>query len=391
MSDRWLQCGRAPSPQPLYGGYVPKGGGTGAVAATPVLQGMSPYPTMVQARGRAWRRLCLFVTPNSCKVAKTGLQGWDRKMAQRVVTAGIDVSKQWLDVAVWPGTDTTRVPRTAAAYDELVAWLTEHGVERVALEASGGYEIEVIDALQTHGFQVARLNAQRVRMFAKSLGRLAKNDSVDARTLARAAHTLVDAAPPTRRRDLDPLVEHLAVRRQLRDWITQCANQLEHLTDTRLRRSFQARRAALERDLATLDKKIAALVAAHEDWRDLHARLTTVPGVGAVLAATLIALLPELGQISRRQVASLVGVAPFDDDSGTRHGQRAIEGGREAVRHVLYMATLSAKRHNADIRAFAQRLAGKKPKVIAVACMRKLLTILNAIVRDHATWTARTA
>jgi transposase len=308
-------------------------------------------------------------------------------MAQKVTTAGLDVSKQWLDAAIWPGKDTIRVEPNDAGYATLAEWLTQHGVERVALEASGGYEIQSMDALQTRGFEVARLNAQRVRLFAKSLGRLAKNDTVDALTLARAALTLVQDAPAPRRRDLDPLVQHLTYRRQLRSWIIDCTNQIEHLTETRLRRKLEVRRAGLQRDLAALDKTIATLVAAHEDWRALHDRLRTVPGVGPVLAASLIALLPELGQVSRRQIASLVGVAPFDDDSGKRRGERAIEGGREAVRHVLYMAALSARACNKDVQVFARRLAGKKPKVIIVACMRKLLTILNAIARDKSEWT----
>lgn len=312
-------------------------------------------------------------------------------MAQNVTTAGIDVSKDWLDAAISPGKDTIRVDKNPGGYDTLVAWLTGHGVERVALEASGGYEIQVIDTLQARGFEVARLNAQRVRLFAKSLGRLAKSDQADALILARAASTLVDDPPPQRRRDLDPLVEHLTYRRQLRVWENDCVNQLEHLTDKTLRRDIEACRVALKRKLLTLDKAIAALVKAHDDWRDLHARVCRVPGVGPVLAATLIAQLPELGEVSRRQIASLVGVAPFDDDSGKRRGERAIQGGRADVRNVLYMAALSAKRHNADIKAFAARLAGKKPKVIIVACMRKLLTILNAIARDKADWKPRCA
>ena len=312
-------------------------------------------------------------------------------MAQKVVTGGLDVSKGWIDAAVWPGKDRLRVEQNSTGYHTLAAWLTGLGVKRVALEASGGYETGVIDALQACDFEVAHLNAQRVRLFAKSLGRLAKNDQVDAATLARAANTLVDRPPPQRRRELDPLVEHLTYRRQLRAWDTDCVNQLEHIADTRLRRKIQVRRAALKRELTELDKTIAALVQGREDWSSLHARLCGVPGVGPVLAATLIAWLPELGQVSRRQIASLVGVAPFDDDSGKRRGERAIQGGREAIRHVLYMAALSASRHNKIIQAFAGRLAGKKPKVIIVACMRKLLTILNAIVRDNAEWEPRCA
>lgn len=311
-------------------------------------------------------------------------------MAQTVVTAGADVSKLWLDCALWPPKPTLRVRNNAAGHAQLAAWLAQHGVERLALEASGGYEIAVIDSLQARGVQVARLNARRVRLFAKACGRLAKNDRADARVIAQAAHMLADAdiPPPVRRADLDPLVEHLTCRRRLREWITDCANQLEHLRDKALRRRTTARKDALARELAALDRAIAKLVAENPDQQALAARLQSVPGVGPVLASTLIALLPELGQVPHRQIASLAGVAPFDNDSGTRQGERSIQGGRHAVREVLYMAALSAKRCNPAIKAFAKRLAGKKPKVIVVACMHKLLTILNAIARDGAEWTA---
>jgi transposase len=312
-------------------------------------------------------------------------------MAQRVVTAGIDVSKHWLDVAVWPSKVELRVERNAAGYHQLDAWLSQHGVMRVGLEASGGYEIAVIDALQARGFEVVRFNAQRIRLFAKAKGRLAKNDRADARTIAQATAVLPDQAPPQRRRDLDPLVEHLTYRRRLRDWIVDCTNQLEHLTNKALRRKLTQRRAAWQNELAQHDKTLARLVDQHDEWHGLEQRLRAVPGVGPVLAQTLLALLPELGQLSRRAVASLGGLAPFDDDSGRRTGERHIKGGRAVVREALYMATLAAMRCNPVIAAFAKRLTGKKPKVIIVACMRKLLVILNAMLRDGTDWQAKAA
>jgi transposase len=308
-----------------------------------------------------------------------------------VITAGIDVSKAWLDVALWPLKGELRVERNAAGYHQLAAWLSEHGVMRVGLEASGGYEIEVIDALQARGFEVARFNAQRVRLFAKAKGRLAKNDRADARTIAQATAVLLDQAPPQRRRDLEPLVEHLTYRRRLRDWIFDCTNQLEHLKDKALRRKLTARRSALNNELTAHDRKLASLVSEHDEWHSVEQRLRAVPGVGPVLAQTLLALLPELGRLSRRAIASLGGVAPFDDDSGKRVGERHIKGGRAVVREALYMAALAAKRYNPVIAAFAKRLAGKKPKVIIVACMRKLLVILNAMLRDGTDWQAKAA
>jgi transposase len=310
-------------------------------------------------------------------------------MAQMVLTAGIDVSKEWLDVALWPKkAEQRRVTRDRAGYAELATWLRQHEVTRLGLEASGGYEIEVIDALEAESFEVARLNAQRVRMFAKAKGRLAKNDRADALSIAQATAILVEQVPDKRRRDLDPLVEHLTYRGRLNDWITDCTNQLEHLADKALRARLTARKAALMEELAELDKMIAALIDQREDWRALARRLRTVPGVGPVLAATLIAFLPELGRLPRRAIAALVGLAPYDHDSGNHSGERHIKGGRATIRRVLYMAAIAAMRFNPVIAAFAERLLGKKPKVIIVACMRKLLVILNAMIRDGNDWRA---
>lgn len=307
-------------------------------------------------------------------------------MAQIVITAGIDVSKGWLDAALWPRQGTIHVVADAAGYAQLAAWLSEHGVHRVGLEASGGYEIAVMDTLEGGGFEVVRFNAQRIHLFAQASGRLAKNDHADARTIAKATAVLTEAAPAPRRRDLDPLIELLNYRRRLCDWIVDCANQLEHLKDKALRARVTRRHANFLRERAEMDSKLATLVAARDDWRAIATRLQSVPGVGPVLAHTLIALLPELGTLSRRAVASLVGLAPYDRDSGNRRGERHVTGGRAVIRAVLYMAALSAKRYNPAIAAFANRLVGKKPKVIITACMRKLLVILNAILRDNTDW-----
>jgi transposase len=308
-----------------------------------------------------------------------------------VKTAGIDVSKSWLDVAIWPTRDEIRVSRDAAGLALLIAWLGEREVTRVGLEASGGYEREVIDTLQAAGFEVALLNALRVRRFAEAKGRLAKNDRVDARTVAQFTAVMVEQVPPQRRRDLDALAELLTYRRQLKGWCTDCTNQLEHLRDGALRKAIAQRQASFEREVAKVDTKLADLIAGHDDWNALARRLRTVPGVGPVVSASLVALLPELGTLSRRAIASLVGLAPYDDDSGNRRGERHIKGGRKAVRDALYMAALSARNHNPLIAAFAKRLAGKEPKVIITACMRKLLVMLNAMVRDGSDWRVQAA
>ena len=267
-------------------------------------------------------------------------------MAHRVVDAGVDVSKPWLDVALWPMRETVRVSRDATGLNELASWLTLHEVGRIGVEASGGYEREVIDTLQALGFEVLLLNPLRVRRFAQAKGRLAKNDRADARTIAQFISVMIDAPQPARRRELDLLVEHLTLRRQLLDWSTDCTNQVEHLTNAELRATIERQQANFEDAVTTIEARLAKLVAEHDDWSALSRRLRTVPGVGPVLAQTLIALLPELGTLSGRAITSLVGLAPFDRDSGQYAGERHIKGGRAAVRNVLYMATLSARYHN---------------------------------------------
>jgi transposase len=308
-------------------------------------------------------------------------------MAQQVWNAGIDVGKDSLDIAIWSKPDATlRVARDPAGLSALITWLREHNVVRIGLEASGGYERMVIDTLEDAGFPLALLNPRQVRRFAQAKGRLVKNDRADARVISEYMVKMVDREPQPRDRSLDPLVEHLTLRRCLKDWINDCDNVLEHARDAMVRKQIETRRRGFERDLAKQDKVIASLIAGHPDWAETARRLRTVPGVGPVLAATLIALLPELGHLSRRAIAALVGVAPYDDDSGKRSGAREIAGGRAEVRHVLYMAALTGKRCNPVLAAFAARLRGKKPKVIIVACMRRLIVILNAMLRDGQDW-----
>jgi transposase len=310
-------------------------------------------------------------------------------MAEIVSTAGIDVSKGWLDIALYPehDTETLHLERSAAdCFEQLAAWLSDHQVSRVGLEASGGYETEVIDVLAARGFTILRFNAYRIRKFAQALGQIAKNDKADARVIAQATALL--PVSQTGRRDavLDPLVELLTYRQQLCEARGACTNQLEHFKDAVIRRQIRTRQAGLTRQMEAVGRKLAALVAGRAAWTEMVRRLRTVPGVGPVLAMSLLAFLPELGQLSRRKIAALVGVAPFDADSGTRQGRRRIRGGRSGLRDVLYMAALVAKRHNPVIAGFAKRLAGKPPKVIIAACMRKLLVILNAMVRRGTDW-----
>jgi transposase len=315
-------------------------------------------------------------------------------MAQIVTAAGIDVSKAWLDIALYPEQDTATLHLERSAPDcfaRLAGWLAQHEVGRIGLEASGGYETEVIDALAARGFTVIRFNACRIRKFAQVIGRLAKNDRADAKVIAHATAVLPVSQTGRRAKALDPLVEWLTYRQQLCDARQTCLNQLEHVRDATIRRQIQVHVAGLTRRIEAIGRTLAQLVAANPAWAEAARRLRTVPGVGPILAMSLLAFLPELGHLSGRKIAALVGIAPFDADSGTWHGRRHIRGGRGGLRDVLYMAALVAKRHNPVIAGFAKRLAGKPAKVIIVACMRKLLVILNAILCQGTDWRIQTA
>jgi transposase len=308
-------------------------------------------------------------------------------MAQMVATVGIDVCKDRLDVAVQPTDEQFSVTNDAVGWRLLVRRLKPLMARAVGIEASGGYERGVIDALLEAGLPVRAVNPWKLRLFAKAAGVLAKNDRLDAAVIARFVATM-----PSREVRRDRAIEHLAelvtARRQLVDALQQTANQTEHLRDPGLRR-LQARRIRqLERDIVRLDQLMAQAIAASPTLSARYDLLCSMPGVGPVLAATLIALLPELGSLPNRSIAALVGVVPYDFDSGRMKGQRHIFGGRAAVRRVLFMATQVATRFNPALKAFKQRLiaTGKKPKVAIVAAMRKLIVTLNAMVRDNAPW-----
>lgn len=303
--------------------------------------------------------------------------------------AGVDVSKQHLD-ACWGEADQ-RLANDAAGCNELIAKLQAANVPLVVVEATGGYERTLVCALQAGGITVARVNPRQARDFAKSMGVLAKTDRVDARTLRDFADVLARhkdrhkyITPPleARRAELSAMVTR---RRQLLDMRVAESNRLE-LAGKRTVRSIKAVIRELDRQLGAIDADIDASLDEH--FESQSKLLDGVKGVARVTIMTLSAALPELGQLDRREIAKLVGIAPLANDSGKRQGKRQIWGGRGEVRAVLYMATLSAMQHNPAIRAFRARLlaAGKRPKVVIVACMRKLLTILNAMIRDAAAW-----
>jgi transposase len=305
---------------------------------------------------------------------------------------GIDVSKQHLD-ACW-ATQDQRLDNDAAGWDVLTANFKAANVDLVVIEATGGYERGLVCALQSAGITVARVNPRQARDFAKSMGVLAKTDKVDARLLRDFADVL--ARHKDRHKYITPPIDaqrlELAAlttrRRQLVDMRVAESNRLDQASSARTVRSIKSVLKALDKQIAQIDSDADDHLDRH--FKEQRALLDSVKGVGPVTIMTLTSALPELGQLGRRQIAKLVGVAPLANDSGSRIGKRHVWGGRSEVRAVVYMATLSAIRSNPAIKVFHSRLiaAGKPKKVAIVACMRKLLTILNAMLRDQALWNA---
>jgi transposase len=301
---------------------------------------------------------------------------------------GIDVSKDRLDVMILPEERSFLVSNDAAGWAGLIEWLRGFSIAAIGIEASGGYERGVARALLTAGMPVHQVNPFKLRQFAKASGVLAKSDPLDARMIA----SFVAIMPTRPVRRPAPAVEQmagiLAVRRQLSDEKVAAENASRLLEDAMLQRLSRRRIARLTADIKMLDKRLVEIVAADATLAQHYRLLTSMSGVGAVLACTLIALLPELGQMNRKQVAALVGVAPYAFESGKLKGRRCVWGGRAKVRRVLYMAAMSACNWNPALKAFHDRLeaTGKKPKVVIVAVMRKMLTTLNAMVRDDVVW-----
>lgn len=300
---------------------------------------------------------------------------------------GVDVSKAALDIAIRPTEETWQVPHTEEGIRGLVSRLKEMGSSLVLLEATGGMERLLMGELATEGLPVVAVNPRQVRDFAKALGRLAKTDTLDAQVLARFAESVKPTPRPLPDEQTQALSALLARRRQVLAMLVAEKNRLQRATRP-VRKRLQAHIAWLEKEIQSLDGDLDDLIRQSPLWREHEELLRSVPGVGPILSITLIAELPELGSLNRRQIAALVGVAPLNRDSGTLRGARTVWGGRACVRAALYMATLAATRCNSMIKAFYQRLlaAGKAKKVALTACMRKLLTILNAIVKHGIQW-----
>jgi transposase len=305
---------------------------------------------------------------------------------------GIDVAKAWLDVASSADDRGWRVANDAAGIAALVTELVARTPRLVVLEATGGHETAVAAALSVAGLAVAVVNPRQVRDFARATGKLAKSDALDARILALFAQRMQPPARPLPEATTHELAALLARRRQLLEMRTAEANRRPTLT-ARLRPALDAHVTWLSQQIADLDRELERTLRASPVWREKEDLLRSIPGIGPVVARTLLAELPELGTLDRQQVAALAGVAPLNQDSGQRQGKRRIWGGRAPVRAALYMAVVTAIRCNPVIRPFYHRLteAGKPVKVALVACMRKLLTMANAILRDGVPWSPKVA
>ncbi|MBZ9852161.1 IS110 family transposase [Mesorhizobium sp. CA14] len=308
-------------------------------------------------------------------------------MTEDGLVVGIDVAKGWLDVAILETGESFRVDNDAQGWVRLIKRLSSRTVRAIGIEPSGGYERGAKKALRKAGLSVRNVNPHKLRHYARALGRRAKNDRIDACVIARFT-----AEMPTRAMQCDPLTEQLAelvnARRQLTEDKVSLANQLEQVREPAVRRIFARRLRSIEADILLIGKRLAELVASHAQFAEKDRLMQSFCGAGPVLSHALLALVPELGQASRREIAALVGLAPYDHDSGVLKGYRSIWGGRAEVRRVLYMAALAASRSNPVIKAFHQRLrdAGKKPKVAIIAVARKILTILCAMLRNNQEW-----
>lgn len=308
-------------------------------------------------------------------------------MDSREWVVGVDVSKLRLDVSVLQTGAEFQLGNDEAGWAELVERLTAGKVKAIGLEPSGGYERDLARALRKAGLPVRLVNPYRVRQYARAMGRLAKNDRIDAAMIARFTAEL-----PVREARHDPVIEQMAelvvARRQLSQDKTRLGNQLEQVRDPVLRRMSRQRLQRIEIEIVLIGKRLAQLVASHPELTFKDRLIQSFCGCGPVFSHTLLALVPELDELDRRELAALIGLAPFDDDSGKRAGKRSIWGGRAEVRNVVYMAALSAARSNPTLKAFRQRLIanGKAPKLAIIAVARRMLGIIVAMLRKGEQW-----
>jgi transposase len=313
-------------------------------------------------------------------------------MSEQQFWSGIDVAKDWLDVARTDQETVRRWRNDEAGITALVAAVGPEAPQLTVLEATGGHETALAAALAAAGLAVAVVNPRQVRDFARATGQLAKSDRLDARVLAQFAARIQPPVRPLPDATSQELAALLARRRQLLEMRTAERNRRPTLAP-RLRPRLEAHVVWLSQQIAELDRELDDTLRDSPLWREKEDLLRSIPGIGPVVARTLLAELPELGTLDRQQAAALAGVAPLAQDSGTRRGVRRIWGGRAAVRAALYMAVISAIRCNPAIKACYTRLktAGKPVKVALVACMRKLLILANAVLRDGTAWSPELA
>lgn len=309
------------------------------------------------------------------------------------IVVGIDVSKDRLDVAVRPTGEVFAVGRDAAGLDALTARLAALSPHRVAVEATGGYETVVAASLAAAGLPVVVVNPAQVRSFAQALGRRAKTDPIDAGVIAHFLEATKPEIRPLPDEETRLLADLVARRRQIVAMIVAERQRQKRLTNKRLQKSISRLLAALQKELSSLETDIDETVRGSPAWREREDLLASVPGIGKTIARTLIAELPELGTLNRRQVAALAGLAPWTRQSGQWRGRSFIGGGRATVRSALFLGAMVAARHNPELKRFRDRLiqAGKPKLVAIVATARKLLTVLNAIIRDQQPWRQQNA
>jgi transposase len=310
-------------------------------------------------------------------------------MTKLISSIGIDIGKAFLDVHSLGRHYPARFGNDADGFVKLIAALSACAPDIIVCEASGGYERSMMNALRDAGLPVVAVNPRQIRDYAKAKGCLAKTDRIDARIIAEYGATFRPTPKPMNRPA--ELAQHVQRRRQWITMLRQEMQHLEHVVSETVRCDIEQHIAFLQDGISACDRRIRECIRADEACKAKHAILTSCKGVGDVTAATLIADMPELGSASHAQIAALAGIAPFNHDSGAMRGTRHIRGGRSALREVLYMAAISALRHNADIKRLYERLRanGKPAKVAIVACMRQLLITLNSLLRHNRKWTEK--
>ncbi len=328
----------------------------------------------------AWDRSGVFLKEGSWMMAQNDL-----------IVAGIDVAKDKVDVCIRSLSLRRTFASTAEGRRELASWLRRKKVGKAVMEASGGYEREWAKALRDAGIEVRIVDPKRVRSFARSAGRLAKNDAIDAEMIAWFAETFGEAPGQAYDAAREKLAQIVNARQGLLDLQTKLQNRGEHAGPEPVQKMHARLLKAIAVEVAKLEAAIAAMIKANPHFAELAEIIESVPGLAGTTSASLIAKMPELGQVSNKIAPALLGAAPYDDDSGRRRGERHIKGGRRKVRNLFYMACLgAATRHNPVLKAFYRRLIakGKEPKVALVACMRKLIVILNIMIARREKWDA---